>query len=131
MEKSLAEGSQTFEADIARLIAEGVITRDEGLAYADSPTNLLWRLQNDTAPQSQAPTPARSEADDGASFTEITLDVRDERQHRHRAATRLRAMRRRPRDAVPPRPAPAAEALIAASLIARARSRPTTAAARH
>jgi twitching motility protein PilU len=32
MEKSLAEGSQTFEADIARLITDGTITRDEGLA---------------------------------------------------------------------------------------------------
>ena len=47
MEKSLAEGSQTFEADIARLINEGIVSRDEGLSYADSPTNLLWRLQNE------------------------------------------------------------------------------------
>ncbi len=47
MEKSMAEGSQTFEHDIARLINEGQISRDEGLAYADSPTNLMWRLQND------------------------------------------------------------------------------------
>jgi twitching motility protein PilU len=47
MEKSMAEGSQTFEQDIARLITDGTITRDEGLAHADSPTNLLWRLQND------------------------------------------------------------------------------------
>ena len=46
----MAEGSQTFEQDIARLITEGVITRDEGLAYADSPTNLMWRLQNDMTP---------------------------------------------------------------------------------
>ena len=47
MEKSLAEGSQTFEQDIARLITEGMIDRKEGLAHADSPTNLMWRLQND------------------------------------------------------------------------------------
>ena len=53
MEKSLAEGSQTFEQDLARLITEGRITREEGLAYADSPTNLMWRLQNDMAPQSR------------------------------------------------------------------------------
>ena len=53
MEKSLAEGSQTFEHDLARLITEGVISRDEGLAYADSPTNLLWRLQNDMTPVSK------------------------------------------------------------------------------
>ena len=50
MEKSMAEGSQTFEEDLARLISNGTIDRKEGLANADSPTNLMWRLQN--APQS-------------------------------------------------------------------------------
>jgi twitching motility protein PilU len=73
MEKSMAEGSQTFEEDIARLITEGIITRDEGLTFADSPTNLMWRLQNDMQPQSRVP-PKKEDADP-ASFTEITLDV--------------------------------------------------------
>jgi twitching motility protein PilU len=78
MEKSLAEGSQTFEEDLARLITEGKITRDEGLSYADSPTNLMWRLQNDTSPlASQAPA-KKEEPDDQPSFTEITIDVRPE-----------------------------------------------------
>jgi twitching motility protein PilU len=78
MEKSLAEGSQTFEEDLARLITEGKITRDEGLSYADSPTNLMWRLQNDTSPlASQAPA-KKEEPDDQASYTEITIDVRPE-----------------------------------------------------
>ena len=77
MEKSLAEGSQTFEEDLARLINEGVITREEGLAFADSPTNLLWRLAN----QSDTPTsrqPPKPEEPDPASFSEIILDVRPE-----------------------------------------------------
>jgi twitching motility protein PilU len=78
MEKSLAEGSQTFEHDLARLINEGRISRDEGLAFADSPTNLMWRLQNDMTPQSRL-APPKPEVDEGASFTEITLDVREER----------------------------------------------------
>lgn len=52
MEKSMAEGSQTFEEDLARLITDGTIDRNEGLANADSPTNLMWRLQN--APQNTA-----------------------------------------------------------------------------
>jgi twitching motility protein PilU len=78
MEKSLAEGSQTFEQDLARLITEGRITREEGLAYADSPTNLMWRLENDMSPQSRI-APKKEELDDNASFTEITLDVHDER----------------------------------------------------
>jgi twitching motility protein PilU len=46
MEKSMAPGSQTFEDDLARLIREDIITREEGLTYADSPTNLIWRLDN-------------------------------------------------------------------------------------
>ena len=76
MEKSLAEGSQTFEQDIARLINEGIVSRDEGLSYADSPTNLLWRLQNDQAPISRAA--PKKEEPDTASFTEIAIDVRPE-----------------------------------------------------
>jgi len=74
MEKSMAEGSQTFEQDIARLIKDNTITRDEGMAHADSPTNLLWRLQNELTPVSRV-TPKKEEPDQ-ASFTEITLEVR-------------------------------------------------------
>ena len=73
MEKSLAEGSQSFEADIARLITEGVVSRDEGMIHADSPTNLIWRLHNEREPVSKA-APAKDEHD-GAIFTDITLDV--------------------------------------------------------
>jgi twitching motility protein PilU len=74
VEKSLAEGSQSFEQDIARLITEGVVTRDEGLQYADSPTNLLWRLQNDMSPNSRV-APKKDESD-SATYTELTIDVR-------------------------------------------------------
>ena len=73
MEKSLAEGSQTFEQDLARLINEGRITRDEGLAFADSPTNLMWRLQNDMTPQSRI-TPKKEEPDQ-AVFNDFTVDI--------------------------------------------------------
>jgi twitching motility protein PilU len=76
VEKSLAEGSQTFEADIARLISEGVVSRDEGLAYADSPTNLLWRLQNEQAPASR--TTPKKEEQEAPNFTEFSIDVRPE-----------------------------------------------------
>ena len=77
MEKSLAEGSQTFEQDLARLINLGTISRDEGLAFADSPTNLMWRLQNDMTPVSRA-VAKREEQDDQATFTDMTVDVRPE-----------------------------------------------------
>ncbi len=73
MEKSMAEGSQTFEQDIARLINEGTIDRKEGLAYADSPTNLMWRLQNDFSKATKSALPQLT-ADDEPKFSEFTLD---------------------------------------------------------
>lgn len=79
MEKAMAEGSQTFEMDIARLIVEGTVDKKEGLAYADSPTNLQWRLQNDFAGKDkEVVEEGASEEDlqDEPSFTEITLDVK-------------------------------------------------------
>ncbi len=75
MEKSMAEGSQTFEQDIAKLISEGVVTRKEGILYADSPTNLMWRLENDFHVAKAAAEP-EEDPDDEPSFTEITLDVK-------------------------------------------------------
>jgi len=75
LEKAMAEGSQNFEQDIARLITEGVVDRKEGLANSDSPTNLMWRLQNDFSRTAQSAAPAE-DADDQPSFTEITLDVK-------------------------------------------------------
>ena len=75
MEKSLAEGSQTFEDDLSRLVSIGRISREEALAFADSPTNLLWRLQNDVAAPNKADAAAPADEDDTPSFTEITLDV--------------------------------------------------------
>ncbi len=77
MEKSMAEGSQTFEQDIAKMIAAGVVSRKEGILHADSPTNLMWRLENDfhVAAKAAAAT-AEEEQDEEPSFTEITLDVK-------------------------------------------------------
>jgi twitching motility protein PilU len=73
MDNSIAEGSQTFEHDLARLIMDGRVERKEGLAYADSPTNLMWRLQNDFARQTAEQ--QVEQISDEPSFTEITLDV--------------------------------------------------------
>ena len=75
MEKSMAEGSQTFEQDIARMIVSGVIDRKEGIANADSATNLMWRMQNDFSARSK-PENQPEDADDEPTFTEITLDVK-------------------------------------------------------
>ncbi|MFV0679440.1 PilT/PilU family type 4a pilus ATPase [Ottowia sp.] len=78
MDNSIAEGSQTFEEDLARLIVAGQIERNEGLTHADSPTNLLWRLQNDVTrykADNKGQISDEGVATDEASFTEISLDV--------------------------------------------------------
>jgi twitching motility protein PilU len=76
MEKAMAEGSQTFEQDIARLITQGQVERQEGIAHADSPTNLMWRLQNDFGAGTLAPATAEppKTSEGTASFSGITLD---------------------------------------------------------
>ncbi len=77
MTKAMSEGSQTFEEDIARLIMSGVVSREEGLLNADSPTNLMWRLQNTNMgvetdkPKDLSANTHSSEP----SFSEITLDI--------------------------------------------------------
>lgn len=78
MDNALAEGSQTFEQDLVRLVREQRIERQQALAYADSPTNLMWRLQND-AQRQLVRQHAEDDADpysDEPTFSEITLDVR-------------------------------------------------------
>jgi twitching motility protein PilU len=91
MERSIAEGSQTFEQDLARLITETVVTRDEALSHSDSPTNLLWRLQNEQHGGKRQPEP-EPEAEPGPSFTEITLDVHTAQSNRGRRNPLLRPL---------------------------------------
>ena len=82
MEKSMAEGSQTFEEDLCRLIQSGKISRDEGLSNADSPSNLTWRLQNaaHTAakPNAEKPKPDAIPEISDASFNGFLLDAEAE-----------------------------------------------------
>jgi len=73
VEKSMAEGSRSFEEAIAHLITSGAVSREEGLSHADSVTNLLWRLQNDMAPVSRL-APKREESD-APEFTDFIVEV--------------------------------------------------------
>ncbi|MCC6591993.1 MAG: PilT/PilU family type 4a pilus ATPase [Xanthomonadales bacterium] len=76
MDHSMAEGSQTFEQDLARLVTEGRIDRKDALTNADSPTNLMWRLQNETQRGTTQAAQDQQDASEEPSFTDITLDVR-------------------------------------------------------
>lgn len=74
MDKSIEEGTQTFEKDLARLVVQGSISRGEALAFADSPTNLMWRLQNTAVPTEKAA--ASDVGDEEAVYTSFDVDVR-------------------------------------------------------
>ena len=49
LEKSMAPGSQTFEQALFKHFMEGKITQDEAMANADSPSNMLWLINQATA----------------------------------------------------------------------------------
>jgi twitching motility protein PilU len=74
MEQSLSAGSQSFEQDIARLITEGLVQESEGLANADSATNLMWRMQNGS--DATSPLTAPSGAGPSAAAGPITLMIK-------------------------------------------------------
>jgi len=86
MEQSLAPGSQTFEQDLFRLYREGIITLDEALGNADSPTNLSWLINNSEITSNSQKEQARADTpldfgeitDSGTSFKEFSLSLDDE-----------------------------------------------------
>ncbi|WP_068637291.1 PilT/PilU family type 4a pilus ATPase [Thauera butanivorans] len=81
MEQSLAPGCQTFEQCLYELYSDKIISLEEALANADSPTNLHWLINNaqiDAAPAASPPpdSPSLLNFDPdggGASFQEFTL----------------------------------------------------------
>jgi len=90
MEKSMAPGSQTFEQSLFKMFMEGLITQDECMTNADSPTNMLWLINQATAGditgQMAAIAPGGEKKDEkkegvlsntggGASFSEFKIDA--------------------------------------------------------
>ncbi|HEY6240784.1 MAG TPA: PilT/PilU family type 4a pilus ATPase [Burkholderiales bacterium] len=85
MEKALTEGSQTFEQSLFKMIRDGFITQEEGIANADSANNLLWLINNTEAgadvakggekrPDAKA---ARAAAGTSSSFSDFKLDANE------------------------------------------------------
>jgi twitching motility protein PilU len=97
VEKSMAPGSQSFDQALVQLVNDKKISREDALANADSPTQLLWLMENGSAqvakpkamPVMDAATaanavdliPGTSQPRDGdgkppaASFSEFLLNV--------------------------------------------------------
>jgi twitching motility protein PilU len=66
------------------MIKDGVITQEEGLANADSATNLLWLINNTQAGAAPADGDGErqfmpTETSPGGSFSDFKLDVGEER----------------------------------------------------
>ncbi|MGA8052693.1 MAG: PilT/PilU family type 4a pilus ATPase [Burkholderiales bacterium] len=83
MDKSLSPGSQTFEQSLFKMIREGIVTQDEALANSDSPTNLLWLINNASTPVAptiqKAPEKPVDRSPSAASFSEFKLTLGDEK----------------------------------------------------
>jgi twitching motility protein PilU len=88
MEKSLSPGSQTFEQTFFQMLQQHLITQEEALANSDSPTNLLWLINNTEAGGhlqksqdkqekggDQAPPPPPPSSAGPTSFADFKLDV--------------------------------------------------------
>jgi twitching motility protein PilU len=76
MEQSLYPGSQTFEQALCRMYLDGVVSYDEAMIAADSPTNLAW-LINQNAPSTRVD--AASDAEAGSrqakgDFVKLEID---------------------------------------------------------
>jgi twitching motility protein PilU len=53
VEKSMAPGSQSFDQALVKLVNDKRISREDALANADSPTQLLWLMENATLPDTK------------------------------------------------------------------------------
>ncbi|HEX4859163.1 MAG TPA: ATPase, T2SS/T4P/T4SS family, partial [Usitatibacteraceae bacterium] len=74
MEKSLTPGSQTFEQDLFRLIRTEQISIEEGLANADSATNLSLLIGNSGMIQHKEGPAPPPKPGGGPSFTEFKIN---------------------------------------------------------
>ena len=76
MEQSLYPGSQTFEQALCRLYLDGVVSYDEALSAADSPTNLAWLVnQNSPTTQEVCPEVGQADADRRISGDFVKLEI--------------------------------------------------------
>ena len=72
MEQSLYPGSQTFEQALCRMYLDGMLSYDEAMVSADSPTNLAW-LINQNSPTARVD--AIPHGGDGTASTQKRRDT--------------------------------------------------------
>jgi twitching motility protein PilU len=75
MEQSLYPGSQTFEQALCRLYLDGVLSYDEAMTAADSPTNLAWLVNQNSPTTSVDPATVHEEAERRISGDFVKLEI--------------------------------------------------------
>ena len=75
MEQSLYPGSQTFEQALCRLYLDGVVSYDEALSAADSPTNLAWLVNQNSPTTSVDPETVHEEAERRLTGDFVKLEI--------------------------------------------------------
>lgn len=76
MEQSLTPGSCTFEQALGKMYLAGVMTYEDALAAADSPTNLAWLINQ--SQQTQQNSGARGQAALNANFEDFEITKQPE-----------------------------------------------------
>ncbi|HKX37412.1 MAG TPA: PilT/PilU family type 4a pilus ATPase, partial [Burkholderiales bacterium] len=83
LEKSMSPGSQTFEQALFKLFMEKRISQDEAMANADSPTNMLWlinqamagEISSQSVSMPSAPKPDEKSGDPAQGFGNFKIDM--------------------------------------------------------
>ena len=75
MEQSLYPGSQTFEQALCRLYLDGVLSYDEAMTAADSPTNLAWLVNQNSPTTSVDPATVHEEAERRITGDFVKLEI--------------------------------------------------------
>lgn len=73
MQQSLYPGSQTFEQALCRMYLDGLISYDEALQTADSPTNLSWLINHFTEQKKDEGAPTPSLGSPAIQFSQFKL----------------------------------------------------------
>ena len=71
MDQGSLEGMQTFDGQIENMINSGVVTKEDGLAYASNQGNLLLRLGELGAGGAKPPQPQPPKSDESGSMLDI------------------------------------------------------------
>jgi twitching motility protein PilU len=86
MEKTMVPGAQTFERALVGLVRSRQVSKEDALAQSDSPTNLLWLLENTEDVKAPPPVPigmtsepastgSGPKAPEGPTFSEFMLNI--------------------------------------------------------